>query len=220
MKNYFKILTLCLAVVVLFSTASFSEEKKEGLVKGLWNKTLDIVKHPVKELAPIPKSKTAPEAEPAPVEEKKSPWESITEEEICERIKYMIEVSPEASSLIPELKVTLDKNRNATKITYNVDGIAKDLKELDKETLIKIHNRVNNERARIQSERIQKQLEAMRASQRIPSPPPAPPKIPRLPQQPPTVPKPPPQPPTIPRPPQAPPTIPKPPPTPPQPPRR
>ncbi len=106
-----------------------------------------------------------------------SPLEKLTKEEILRRIKYMLETSPEIADFIPELKDI-------------------DLEKLDKENLIKIHNRINIERIRIQTERIERQLEAARASERIPKPPqdytaPAMPKTPRLPQSPPEIPAPP-----------------------------
>ena len=142
-------------------------------------------------------------------EPKKSPWDSMTEEGIRERIKRMVQVSPEAVNFIPELKVTFDKDGEVLNITYKVDGVAKDLEGLDKGTLIKLHNRINIERVRIQTERIQRQLNAARASQQVPRPPPAPPKIPKPPQAPPTIPKPPQALPTIPKPPQAPPVPPR-----------
>ena len=198
MRKYFRILTLCLAMVFLFSTGSFSEEKKEGVVKGLWNKTLNVVKHPIQELTSIPQGKPAPETPPAPDEKKKSPWDDMTEEEIRERVKNMVQVSPEAVNFIPELKIAFDKDGQIAKITYEVEGVAKDVKELDKNTLIKLHNRINIERVRIQTERIQRQLNATRASRQIPRPPPQPPKIPRPPQQPPKIHRPPPAPPPAP----------------------
>lgn len=194
MRKYFRILILYLAMVFLFSTASFSEEKKEGAIKGLWNKALNVVRHPIQELIPIPQRKAALETEPAPDEKKRSPWEDMTEEEIRERIKNMIEISPEVVNFIPGLKVTFDEDGEILKITYEVEGLAKDLKELDKEALIRLHNRLNSERVRIQTERIQRQLDASRAAQRVhrtPQPPPTPPRIHRPPPTPTTPPAPP-----------------------------
>ena len=107
----------------------------------------------------------------------KSPLERFTKEEILRRIKYMLETSPEIADFIPELKDI-------------------DLEKLDKENLMKIHNRINIERIRIQTERMERQLETIRASERIPKPPqdytaPAMPKTPRPPSSPPEVPAPP-----------------------------
>ena len=186
-------------MVFLFSTASFSEEKKEGAVKGLRNKALNAVKRPMQEPAPIPQRKGAPETEPAPDEKKKSPWEDMTEEEIRERVRNMVQGSPEVVNFIPELKVAFDKDGQIVKITYEVEGVTKDVKELDKDTLIKLHNRINIERVRIQTERIQRQLDQARAAQRaqqIPKPPPVPPRVPApAPPQPPKIHRPPPAPP-------------------------
>lgn len=111
----------------------------------------------------------------------KTALDKLTEKEILKRIKYMLETSPEIMDFIPELKEL-------------------DLETLDKGSLIKIHNRINIERIRIQTDRIQKQLEVIRASESIPKPPqeytaPLIPKTPAPPQSPPKVPKEPPSPP-------------------------
>ncbi|UCD55071.1 MAG: hypothetical protein JSV93_06070 [Candidatus Omnitrophota bacterium] len=112
-----------------------------------------------------------------PLKPERPPLEELTEEEILRRIKYMLETSPEIADFIPELK--------------NMD-----LEELDKENLIKIHNRINIERIRIQTEKMQRQLEATRASERIRKLPqdytaPAVPQTPRPRSSPPEVPTPP-----------------------------
>ena len=97
-------------------------------------------------------------------ETKISPLQALSKEELIERIRYMLEVMPEIEDLLPGIK-------------------GKDLQKMDKDTLIALHNRINNERVRIQTERIQRQLEAVRASQH--RPPQAPPTLPKVPQLPP-----------------------------------
>lgn len=203
MEKSFKIfILLSLIISFLFAQDSFAE-KKGGVVKTVWHKILNVFKHPIQELTPIPTEKPEPEAEPQPpAEPKESPLSGLTEEELRGRIKYMLEISPEAADFIPELKVAIDKDGNITEIEYNIDGIFKDIKDLDKETLIKIHNRINTERVRIQTERIQRQMEAIRASQSVQQPPrvytpPAPPRPHTPPPQPPRIPQPPPAPPAV-----------------------
>lgn len=143
--------------------------------------------------------------QPAPEE---IPFEEASAEDIRERITYMLGVTPQAANFIPELEIAMDEDGKVTKIEYEVDDTFKPLEEIsDKETLIKIHSRINNERTRMQSERIQNQLQAAaRAAQNIPRPPQI--------HTPPTIPKPPPTPPQAHRPPPLPPS------PPPSPPRR
>jgi len=125
----------------------------------------------------------------------------MPKENIIYRIKHMLEISQEAASFIPELRVTRDENDKVTKVEYKTGGLFKDIENLDKEILIVIHRRINNERTRLQTERIQHQLESIRAAQSVPKPPPQPHTPPVVPQthtpppQPPQIPKPPPQPP-------------------------
>ena len=213
MRNKFTILVLLFSTMLFaFPEMSFAE-KNPGVIKTLWRKALGTVKNPVKELTPTPKSlkskkpkkiaepkKTTTLAEPA-----KSPFEESSKEDIAQRIKGMLEAVPEAANFIPELKLSLDKDKNIVAIKYKIDGIFKDITEIDKETLIKIHGRISNERVRIQTERIQRQLNAARAAQNVPrppqvyTPPPAPPRVPTPPPTPPKVPTPPPAPPRVPR---------------------
>jgi len=141
-----------------------------------------------------------------------SPFASLSQEEIAQRIKYMLEVTPESASFIPELKITHDDEGNILDVMYNMNGTFENIEKLDKDILVRLHNRVNNERVRIQNERIQRQLEAIRAAQNIPTPPPpahTPPFVPRPPHTLPSVPKPPPPVPKAPYLPPAPPTAPR-----------
>ena len=139
-----------------------------------------------------------PENETGTAAEEKSPWDQISEKELRERIKRVLEISPDAADFIPELKITTDKDGNVTEIKYNISGVFTSIETLDKKTLIKMYNRINIERTRIQTERIQRQLEAVRASQNVQRPPKVytPPAVPRPHRPPPQPPKVPPAPPT------------------------
>lgn len=181
----------------VLSQPSFAEENV-GAVKGAWRNILNTLKKTGAAKTPELPHPVTPRASSGPKihlgsEEKvplKSPFDSLARAEIIERIEYMLEITPEAAYAIPELELGVDKEGNVTKIKYNVDGMFKDIKLLDKDTLGRIHSRVANERTRIQSERIQSQLEAARAAQTAPVVPPrvhmapaALPKVPTLPPQ-------------------------------------
>ncbi len=209
MKNCIKILSVILLLMFFSVTeCSFAKTEEVGFVKSSWRKLLGVFRQeePKKDVKPEsrPAEKTEPKAEPKPAA-KKHPLQEMTKEEIIERIKHMLEISPQALDFIPELKVDIDTEGNVTAIRYKAEGIFKDVGELDKKTLIKIHNRINNERVRIQTERIQRQLEAARAGQNIPKPSPQVYVPPKPPQQPPGTQKQPPAPPKIPAPPPRPP---------------
>ena len=209
MKKNFTIFILSLLIASLILPCdSFAEE--EGFVKKTWRKLFNAFKKPP--ARPVPEgvssdksSLTPPAKHELPSEPGQSPWEDVTEEHIRERIKKMLEITPGITSLIQELKVTMDKDKKIDKIEYNTDGIFKDIEKLDKVALITIHNRVNNERAVLQSQRIHKQLDALsRAAQNIPRPPvvytpPTAPRPPTPPPAPPRIPTPPPAPPRLPR---------------------
>ena len=205
---------------------SFAEEET-GFAKKTWRKFLNNFRKPdaketpkeaakktpkgaVKEVAPL---KAKPEIETAKprAELEESPLARLSKEEIAERIKQMLEISPEITSFVPELKVIWDGEGNTTSIEYKAEGTLKELGLVDKETLIKIHNRVSNERARIQAERIQKQLEQVTRASQAAKPPHVymPPTAPKVPVPPPQPPKPSPSPPKIPPPPAMPPSPPR-----------
>ena len=184
------------------SQPSFAEENV-GAVKGAWRNILNTLKKTGAAETPELPHPVTPRASSGPKihlgsEEKaslKSPSDSPARAEIIERIKYMLEITPEAAYAIPELELGVDREGNVTGIKYSVDGMFKDIDLLDKDTLGQIHSRVANERTRIQSERIQSQLEAARAAQTAPVAPPrvhtapaALPKVPTLPPQQPKVP--------------------------------
>ena len=115
----------------------------------------------------------------------KASLDELTKEEMLKRIKHILETWPEIKGFIPELKDI-------------------DLEKLDEEALIKIYNRVNIERVRLRTERIERQMEATKTLERVPEPPktytvpalprilkpaPSPPKIPTRPPSPPRPPR-------------------------------
>lgn len=103
--------------------------------------------------------------------------------EIIERIKEMLEAVPEIADSIPELKVTRDADGNVTSILYNSGSGFIDIGDLKKDALVKLYSVANNERARIQTERIQRQIQQSRPPTLIPRPPQivTPPSVPRIP---------------------------------------
>ncbi len=194
-RNFGILILLFLAISFLSAQGSFAQEEKKGFVKVVWNKILNIIKHPIKEIIPGPPVKPEPKPEPA-LGEKGSASSALSEKELRERIKVSLEASPEAADFMPELKVTTDKDGNITEIRYNVSGVFMGIETLDKETLVKMYNRINIERVKMRTERIQKQLEVIRSSRNVQAPP-------RI-YMPPASVKPPPEPPKVPSPPGAP----------------
>ena len=210
-KNLIKYFLIFCVGLFFLTQASFAEEKP-GVLKTLWQKTLSTFRNPVKELTPLPKmlkeSNPKPKDDPLQNAEskpsidkrtKRPPLAEISEKELRERITYMIGTMPAVLDFIPELKATTDEEGNASDVRYKIQGVWQDLGTLDKETLIKIHSRLSSERTRLQTERIQRQLESVRAAQNIsrqpqiftpptapvvPTPPPAPPRVYTTPQVP------------------------------------
>ena len=185
-------------VNLLFTGLSFAEEKV-GVVKKSWRSFLGVFKKDKKEEPALKEEKIVKPELPKEVKEaqekmKARPsFEDMTNDEIIDRIKYSLEAMPEIMNFIPDLSITKKEDGEVESIQYKQDGVSKDLKDLDKDTLRKLYGRVNSERVRIQTERIQRQLDAIRASQNIPKPPttytpPTPPRIPTLPPSPPKVP--------------------------------
>jgi len=119
------------------------------------------------------------------------PLLEFPKEDIIERITELIRYTPGVVDRIPTLTATIDKNGNVTEVKYSIDGVYRDLEDIDKKILVKIHIRITNERIHIQNIRIMKQLEAIRASQNIPQTPKiyGPPQIPQTYTPPPSQPK-------------------------------
>ncbi|MCQ9207464.1 MAG: hypothetical protein NG740_06275, partial [Omnitrophica bacterium] len=200
MKKCINFLIIFSIVTFALTQSSFAEEKTGSVLKGAWRKILSTFKKtntretPELPMPAIPRPASGPKIyfEPEEKVPVKSPFDSMTHSRIVERIEYMLETTPEAANSIPELELSLGEDGNVAKIKYNVDGIFKDIKLLDKDTLGRIHARVANERTKIQSERIQNQLEAARAAQNVPVPPRAyraPAALPKIPALPPQLPK-------------------------------
>ena len=194
MKKSFIFLISFLLIVSLFLLENSFAEERVGFVKRSWRKFLGVFKKPTPEPEKKPLMPKGEAVTKEPVADKAG-LADLTKEEIIKRIRFMLEINPEVANFIPELKSTRDDKNNIAIVEYKVDGVFQDIIVLDKETLIRIHNRIASERARIQAERIQKQLEAIRATQNIHKEPPALPKVPAAPPAPPKIPKPPPPPP-------------------------
>ena len=117
---------------------------------------------------------------------------------LAERIKGMLIREKGVINFVPGLKEMQDADKN---IYYTYNGTK--LEDLDNATLNRIFNRVRNEALRLRTERLQKQLNAMKQGQRIggaavgpkipqisaasrlPSQPPQTPRIPKAPTAPP-----------------------------------
>lgn len=148
----------------------------------------------------------APEEEIGP-DGKEKP---LSKEKMIDSIQKRLKVYSQILFLIPELQMKKSQD-GAEELYYTSrDGIALKLSDLDEKTLRELFSRVNNEATRLNTERIQRQIQQQeqltRMLQQIPQPPQQPP-------QPPQIYNPPPQPPQPPR-------VYNPPPPPPEPPRR
>lgn len=191
-----------LSFIVLFATCSFSEEKNNVSKKTIWNKLVNIFKTQENKPKQLPKADVVTEDKPISKPEiqkkqdTKHPVAEFTKEEVVERIKYMVEITPEVKDFIPELKIERDKDDRVVNVKYSIDGVPTDLNDIDKETLMKIHGRIASERTRMQTERIQKQLQSLAQTQRaiqqvnqIPKTYVAPPRVPIPPKAPASPPK-------------------------------
>lgn len=195
MKKIGVIFVLFLVAIFLINNISFAEENV-GFIKRTWRKLLNTSRGTSEKEAAEPK-RPSPRLIPQPVFEE-SPLFEMTEEEIRERIKSMLQKMPEIENVIPELRVTRDKNGNIIKIEYILGGVFVNTETLDKDVLIEIYHRTKNEQIRIQAEQFQKQIKALKAIQNIPKIPnipkspdaykpsevPKPPKVPKLPSMP------------------------------------
>ncbi len=220
------------AFAVLLAVSFVCAEEQEGLIQKM-RKKFFVQQKPVaatpqaKAAEPVPvKKQTAPVSAPVPVVTKKAaeipvvtptagavatqpvPKPAAKQFDKAEMASYvgdMLRARTDILEFIPELKMAMgpDKKEN---FLYMVDGSYVKLEDLDQDTLQKLLNRMTTEVNRIQSERLNRQIqqEAMRQSQqramiqppRIPTPPPQPPRQPPRPPQ--TPPQPPPQPPRVP----------------------
>jgi len=211
----------CFLILACFLCLQNSFAEEVGFVKKTWRKAINIFRKSEPKKEPAPKItgestvKEVPQAAPQveaeiDVELAKPYLDNLTETELLEEIKYELDNFPEIIDRIPELKVTTTEDHVITKVEFEINGVLKDIQDLSKEELVDIFRRVSNEGARVQVERIQEQLEAVRAAQQsiqsIPKTPHQhlPPQVPQapetyappqLPPSPPKLPEPPPQPP-------------------------
>lgn len=150
--------------VVFFSIAgiSFAEEEVSGAKKA-WRSFLGITRKAPQESPAKAKSKAKPEPQTFSLNE-------LSERELVEEIKDMLEMTPEIEDYVSELKVKTDRKGNIVRVEYKITGVFRDITGLDKRALLRIHNRINSERIRIQTERIRGQLGG-RGPASIPSPP-------------------------------------------------
>ncbi|OGW75083.1 MAG: hypothetical protein A2Z72_03590 [Omnitrophica bacterium RBG_13_46_9] len=97
-----------------------------------------------------------------------SPLFDFTEEDIIQRIKEEVKFWEAALSHIPEIKVTLDEEGNVAKVEYMIDGVLKNIEELDKETLIRINNTITHKFSQILSDRLRAQWKATALALSVP----------------------------------------------------
>lgn len=198
MNKMKKIVFLCI-LTFLYTQLVFAQTEK-GDSQTMWRKILGVFKKPIAQEEIPAKSTIA--SEKSKISDRKPQIirpkvEDMSPDEIRDRIKTVVESSQEALDYIPELKASFNKDETVNVLSYKRDGIFVSIEELDKETLVKIYVRVNRERTRLNAERIQRQLESVRAAQNIsriqtpptapstpPSPPPAPPRVQSPPQVP------------------------------------
>ena len=109
----------------------------------------------------------------------------LTKSEVLDNLKGKLEHNDEVFDMIPELKAQKDSEG---KESYTLKGVKLD--DLTKEDLYKLLMRVNQAVTKIQTDRIQKQLENIRQAQNAQrmAAPPAPPRIPAAPPSAPRIP--------------------------------
>ena len=94
--------------------------------------------------------------------DEKSPKQKkeFTKAELLEHIKGTLDYTKEVLNFVPGLKMVTDA---ASKTGYTYNGMK--LEDMDKERLEKLSVRINNEVTRIRTERLNKQLEAIRQAE-------------------------------------------------------
>jgi len=183
--NIRSLLFTLLVATFMFANIAVAAEDEPGAVKKTWRGFLDIFRG--EDEAKTPEAKKA-EVEPrterpvGPERPQRVSVKDMTDTEIIARIRVMLDTVPEIADVMPNLKIKLDKDDNLVDVKYVLSGRDKDLEELDRQTLMGLHNRINNERIRIQTEQIEDQMNAIRAAQNIPRP------VPTVPSQTPSAP--------------------------------
>jgi len=183
MKKHMLKLFVLLAMISVACTTTLFAEENPGFAKRMWRKFIN-------------RNNQTQEVKKTPVS--KEPVKELSNEEMIERMKNMIEVYPEIKESVPGLKIAYGKEDAVEGVELVVDGESKQLSELDDDTLKKLYSRIANERTRLYAERIQKQLETVRRAQgalKLPPQSSQPPRLPQLPPAPPKVFSPPPRPP-------------------------
>lgn len=177
----------CLLVAASFS---FAAEKKEGLMEkarlaiiqkmAQWKASREKTKAPVKK-APVKKApvKKAPPQKPVKA------VKDMTKDELIKEMKSILASENEILGRIPGLKAEKDANGEEF---YTYQGVR--LEAVDRGQLEKIYSRIRSEALRIRTDRINRQLETIKRTQRIATPPPAlPPSGAKIPPTPPTTPR-------------------------------
>jgi len=171
----------------LFIATSFASDEEAGAVRSGWRKLLGTFKETKEtEIPTVPITK--PKTEPGPVtEEDDFVVKEMTDEDIYESIKTILEAEEEILDYVPQLKATFNEDGAIVKIEYSIDGVFRDIKELDKNTLMRINSRVGSERIRIINQRREDQLERTRRPKTVPTIPravtvPTVPRVPTVPQ--------------------------------------
>ncbi len=120
-----------------------------------------------------------------------------TIEELHEGITEILQTHEEILEYITDLKAAFDEDGEIMSIAYKIEDLYKDIKELDKDTLLKIYHRIANERIRIMTEKRARQLKVIDRTSlpnvptvpKTPVPPPPPPRLPEIPTEVPSVPE-------------------------------
>ncbi len=182
---------------------AIAEEPKKGFILRMWDKakaaftrtqeaeTLQVKKkeEPAREI--IEEEEFIEEEKPETDREKEKKTvqrKERTKEEKIEIIERRLEVFPVIMDFIPGLGMRQEEDGEARYYYAAPNDIAKELRELDEETISKLYVRVNQEATKIHTERILKQIQQqqqqerlLRNIQNIPRQPvqsPAPPKVP------------------------------------------
>ncbi|MFA6078677.1 MAG: hypothetical protein WC779_02905 [Candidatus Omnitrophota bacterium] len=217
------------AFAVLLSASVVYGQEQEGLIQKLRKRfakpkqetaapqvkaavPVPVVKPVVPVPAPVAVKKipalppAAPVTKPAAIQPAPTaPAKQFDRAEMASYITEMLRARTDILEFIPELKMEMGPDKKES-FSYMVDGSYVKIEDLDQDTMQKLLNRMTAEVNRIQSERLNRQIqqEAMRQSQqramtqqpRIPTPPPQ--QIAQPPRQPQRPPQPPPQPPRVP----------------------
>jgi hypothetical protein len=175
--------------VLFFITEAYAQDD-EGFIKRMFRrfkreepavstekKPVEPAERPAAEPAE-PEQKQPPLVIDKPVAEEGKKFEDMTEQELVKNITEELDDNPDILDFIPQLEMKKDAD-GAIFYTYRSEsGVAKRIKELKKDTLVKLAKRVGTESSRLNSERIMRELERA-DSFRTPRPPAVPAQPPR-----------------------------------------